>query len=56
MGTSITRYLGSIPSTESSGRTSTVSSVSSLISDETLLVLQLRADEEEAFAAVVTRY
>lgn len=56
MGTSITRYLGSIPSTESSGRTSTVSNVSSLISDETLLVLQLRAGEEEAFAAVVTRY
>ena len=56
MSTSVTTYRNSIPPAGSPGGTSTVSNVSRLISDEKLLVSQLRAGEEEAFAAVVTRY
>jgi len=52
----VTRDTAAMPLTGPADRASTVSSISRLMNDEKRLVSQLRAGEEEAFAAVITHH
>lgn len=56
MRRSVSRDTGAVRIAASGGRTSTSSSVSRLMHDEDRLVLQMRAGDEEAFAAFVTHH
>jgi RNA polymerase sigma-70 factor, ECF subfamily len=56
MKTNMTRNTVSIPFAVPASRTSPMNNVFRLTNDEDRLVSQLRAGEEEAFAAVVTHY